>query len=105
MILRTALMLGALLAASAAQAERSCNVPGCESFRYGSAGCGYCQGCEAAGGDANVEPADGGYRVDCAAGAQAGKVVDFTATGAPVSGRPLTGKAIGAAIPATRALR
>ncbi len=92
MILRTALVLGALLAAGPALAETPCPVPACSQFNAGTPGCGFCQGCEAAGGDPSIHPQGGGYRVDCAVSKAPTRSMHFTGNG---GGLPLPGKALG----------
>ncbi len=95
MSLRTILFTTLFVTAAAAQAKPPCPVAACSQFNAGTAGCGFCQGCEAAGGDPSIHKQGDYYRVDCNVappnGAQHGL---FGAQGAAAHVRPLPGRAV-----------
>jgi len=103
MILRTALVFGIFSIGAFALAETPCPVEACAQFNAGTPGCGYCQGCEAAGGDPSIHPQGGGYRVDCVVNQAPPKSMHFSATGS--SGvHVVPGRAIGKPMPRSTAV-
>ncbi len=65
MILRTVLVLGALLAVGTALAEPPCPVPAGSQFNAGTTGCGYSPATAAAGVPCPARPWAGRCRVHC----------------------------------------